>query len=183
MRGQILTHVSNFNLPSLSILTGGYDGDFPNEFVLSEMHVYDPSNDSWSTRDFLPDNPERRRAGAAFVTAGDRMYLSHGVSQGHRVGSVIHSKIDVYDPILDAWNPDGILPDGPNPRGHCCGAVTENNFCIASGRIDSDARFNRLMVLPVDCFDLETRTWTGYGDIPQGRAGSNCATTCDGRLM
>jgi hypothetical protein len=39
------------------------------------------------------------------------------------------------------------------------------------------------VVLPTDCFDIQTNTWSVEANIPQGRAGSSYGRTCDGKYL
>jgi Kelch motif len=156
-------------------IAGGYYGVYPQEKQHEEMYIYDPANDKWTTRAFLPDQPERRRSAAAFVfdSGSSLFYLSHGTQGGHGVGSKVVGYIDVYDPVADKWNPSGsLLPDAPHPRGHTAGAVVEGKVCVASGRDDSVRSFFSTPVLETDCFDIATSSWTTEASIPHGRVRS-----------
>jgi len=89
--------------------------------------------------------------------------------------------LDYYDIDEDQWTTG--LPDAPNARDHTGGALLNNKVCIAGGRNGGEIGFFNLVVLPTDCYDLSTGTWSEEADIPQGRAGSAYGTTCDGSKM
>jgi hypothetical protein len=40
-----------------------------------------------------------------------------------------------------------------------------------------------LVILPTDCYDPVTNTWSVEANITQGRGGSSYGRTCDGKLM
>ena len=56
-------------------------------------------------------------------------------------------------------------------------------ICVAGGRDGGSVGFFNLVVLPTDCYNLATNTWSVEANIPQGRAGSDYGRTCDGKLM
>ena len=160
-------------------IVSAWTGSFPRETNVADIHVYDTLADSWSTRDGLPEN--RRRGGAAAVLVGRRIYVSHGNRGGHETGNFAQSLgwLDYYDVDADEWTTN--LPDAPNPRDHTGGALINNKICVAGGRNGGEIGFFDLVILPTDCYDLGTGTWSVEASIPQGRAGSAYGSTCDGK--
>jgi hypothetical protein len=90
--------------------------------------------------------------------------------------------LDYYDIDTDTWVTN--LPDAPNPRDHTGGGyINDRYICVAGGRDSGNVGFFDLVVLPTDCYDLMTNTWSVEANIPQGRAGSAYGTTCDGKYL
>lgn len=143
--------------------------------------IYNTLTDTWSTKTGLPEN--RRRGGAAAVLVGDKIYVSHGNRGGHETAN--HSTtlgwLDYYDISEDQWYTN--LTDAPNPRDHVGGGYVNGRICVAGGRDGGDIDFFRKVILPTDCYDPVTNTWTEEASIPEGRAGASYGTTCDGKLM
>lgn len=125
----------------------------------------------------------RRRGGAASVLVGRRIYVSHGNRGGHETANFSTSLgwLDYYDIDSDVWVTN--LPDAPNPRDHTGGALVNGRICVAGGRDGGSIGFFNETILPTDCYDPATNTWTVEANIPQGRAGSSYGRTCDGKLM
>jgi N-acetylneuraminic acid mutarotase len=132
-------------------------------------------------KDGLPE--ERRRGGAAAILVGNKIYVSHGNRGGHETGNFATSLpwLDYYNIDEDKWYTN--LPDAPHARDHVGGALIKGRICIAGGRDGGDIDFFRKVILPTDCYDPSTNTWSVEADIPEGRAGSSYGRTCDGKLM
>jgi hypothetical protein len=151
-------------------------------FGSSLCQIYNILNDTWTTREGLPE--ERRRGGAASVLVGRKIYVSHGNRGGHETGNFATSYgwLDYYDIDSNTWFTN--LPDAPNPRDHTGGAYIRNRYiCVAGGRDGGAVGFFNQVILPTDCYDLTTNTWSVEADIPQGRGGSAYGRTCDGEYM
>lgn len=162
-------------------IVSAWEGYFPREKNVADIHIYDTATDLWSTRQGLPE--ERRRGGAAAVAVGRRIYVSHGNRGGHETWNHAESFgwLDYYDIDQDIWVTN--LPDAPNPRDHTGGAFVNGEICIAGGRLGGDRGFFNKVVLPTDCYNVNTGKWSVKANIPQGRAGSSYGTTCDGKLI
>jgi N-acetylneuraminic acid mutarotase len=143
--------------------------------------VYSTTTNTWSTRPGLP--PDRQRGGAAIVKVGRRIYVSHGNRGGHETGnfSISLNWLDYYDIDQNVWVTN--LPDAPNIRDHTGGAYVNGRICVAGGRDGGQVGFFSKVILPTDCYDPVTNTWSVEDNIPVGRAGSAYGTTCDGKLM
>ena len=114
---------------------------------------------------------------------GDRIYVSHGNRGGHETGnfSITLGWLDYYDISEDRWYTN--LPDAPHPRDHVGGGLVNGRICVAGGRDGGEIDFFAKVILPTDCYDPVTNTWSVEANIPSGRAGSSYGTTCDGKLM
>jgi large repetitive protein len=151
--------------------------------ILSAPQIYNILNDTWSGLENTLPEP-RRRGGAASVLVGRKIYVSHGNRGGHETGnfSTSYGWLDYYNIDSNTWVTN--LPDAPNPRDHTGGGLINKRYiCVAGGRDGGNIGFFNLVVLPTDCFDLQTNTWSVEDDIPQGRAGSSYGTTCDGKYL
>ena len=147
----------------------------------AEIWIYDPTTNAWSSKAGLPE--PRHRGGAASVLVGRRIYVSHGNRGGHETAnySTSYGWLDYYDIDADQWTTN--LPDAPNARDHTGGVLINGRICVAGGRDGGSIGFFNLVILPTDCYDPVTNTWTVEANIPQGRAGSSYGRTCDGKLM
>jgi large repetitive protein len=183
-----LHHMQCVALDDKVWIVSAWTGDYPREKNVADIYIYDPKTDSWATKPGLPRH--RRRGSAAAVVVGRRIYVSHGNRGGHE--TFLHARtlgwLDYYDVDTNSWTT--CLPNAPNPRDHTGGAliVTKDNdnrrlLCVAGGRDGGKRKFFNRVILPTDCFDLETNTWSVQANIPQGRAGSSYGTTCDGKLI
>ena len=56
-------------------------------------------------------------------------------------------------------------------------------ICVAGGRDGGDIDYFRKVILPTDCYDPLTGTWSEEANIPNGRGGAAYGTTCDGKLV
>jgi hypothetical protein len=95
--------------------------------------------------------------------------------------STSYGWLDFYDIDQNKWTTN--LPDAPNPRDHTGGVLINGRICVAGGRDGGSVGFFNLVILPTDCYDLATNTWSVEANIPQGRAGASYGKTCDGKLM
>jgi len=162
-------------------MVSAWTGEYPTESNVEEIHIYDPSSNSWSTKPGLP--AERRRGGAAVVYYDRKIFVSHGNRGGHETADFAETLgwLDYFDIDSDEWVTD--LLDAPNPRDHTGGVEIDGRICVAGGRDGGDIDFNNKQILPTDCYDPSTGTWTVEADIPVGRSGASYGKTCDGKLM
>jgi large repetitive protein len=186
-----LHHMQCVALDEKVWIVSAWTGDYPREKNVANIYIYDPKNDSWSTKPGLPRH--RRRGSAAAVVVGRRIYVSHGNRGGHE--TFLHARtlgwLDYYNVDTNTWTT--CLPNAPNPRDHTGGALIVTNvndtnknrrlLCVAGGRDGGKRKFFNRVILPTDCFDLETNEWSVHTNIPHGRAGSSYGTTCDGKLI
>jgi len=152
-----------------------------NEKNVRDIWIYDTIAKNWTTKAGLPK--ARRRGGSAAVLHNREIFVVGGARGGHGSERETVAWFDKYSIDDDEWAPVGSLPDAPHARDHTGGAVVTGGggqrLCVAGGR---NGGFNDT-VLPTDCYNFATGTWTVEADIPQGRAGSAFGETCDGKLM
>lgn len=150
-------------------IVAAWTGRDSNQFEdgLASILVYDPARDTWDTtsRAGLPES--RRRGGAAVVADGTDIYVMFGNQGGHGPGTSV-AWADKYDTILDTWSE---LPDGTYRRDHTGGGLIGGRICVAGGRITNMGL--SATVLPTECYDPETTSWSIEADIPgRGSSGS-----------
>jgi large repetitive protein len=180
-----LHHMQCVAVDDAVFIVSSWTGSYPTEVNTPFIYIYNTTANTWSTRAGLPE--PRRRGGAAQVLVVQNnkreIYVSHGNRGGHGDQAVTYGWLDKYDVDLDQWTTN--LPDAPNPRDHTGGGLVQNGelLCVAGGRDGGVANFFNAVVLPTDCYNLATGTWSVQPNIPQGRAGSSYGRTCDGKLM
>ena len=180
-----LHHMQCVTVEDSIFIVSSWTGNYPNETNVADIHIYNTTDDSWSTRSGLPE--ERRRGGAAAVLVGRNgtreIYVSHGNRGGHGEAAVALGWLDKYDVDRDQWTTN--LPDASHPRDHTGGGLVQNDtlLCVAGGRDTGVVDFFDAVVLPTECYNLNTGSWEVKPNIPAGRAGSAYGTTCDGKLM
>lgn len=156
---------------------------------VGDIHIYNTTTNTWSKRPGLPSN--RQRGGAAVIlvpfNGSRRIYVSHGNRGGHETSTTGDgfatslNWLDYYDIDKRIWVTN--LTDAPHIRDHTGGAYVNGRICVAGGRDGGDIDFFSKVILPTNCYDPVTNTWSVEANIPQGRAGSSYGTTCDGKLM
>jgi N-acetylneuraminic acid mutarotase len=177
-----LHHMQCVVVDSQLWIVSAWTGSYPREQNAGDIYIYDPTVDTWSTKQGLP--ADRQRGSTAVVVAGRRIYVSHGNRGGHETGdhAVSLGWLDYYDIDRDEWVTG--LPDAPNPRDHTGGALIDGRkICVAGGRNGGEQNFFANLILPTDCYDITTNTWSVEADIPVGGAGGSYGTSCDGHLM
>lgn len=142
---------------------GAFSCCYPLEPTIATIHVFDPTDNTWSIAGTMPADRIRGSAGA--VSHNNRIYVLGGNTNGHSGGAV--GWFDEYNPATDTWT---TLPDAPTPRDHF-GAVIINNTLIATGGRQSNASF-AFTVASTELFDFNTNQWTSGTDIPTQRAGT-----------
>lgn len=152
-------------------------GPFGQERPVSDIHVYDILTNTWSTKTGLPES--RRRGGAAVVLHNRTLYVSHG--GGH--GQEAFGMLDAYEIDNDQWITG--LPDAPNPREHAGGGLVNGTMlCVGGGQeLHGNEQDESALILPTDCYNLETGTWSEEAALPRGRRAGSYGTTCDGKLI
>lgn len=148
-------------------IIGAMTGGFPNETPLPNILIYDPSTDTWSEGDSIPE--DRRRGSAGLVLHEGIFYLVGGIQRGHMGGFV--NWFDAYDPEAGTWS---VLPDAPHARDHFCAAIADGKLVAAGGRTTSreTGQTFQLTVESTDVFDFKTARWSVEADIPTPRAGT-----------
>ncbi len=148
---------------------GAFTGAFPNDTPVANIYIYDPVMDEWIVGPEIP--VARRRGAAGCVVYKGKIYLSGGITNGHNDGVV--NWLDEYDPVTNTWT---ILPDAPNTRDHCKGAIYEDKLYMVGGhKTGFNGNINALESA-VDVYDFDTQTWTTQSNpIPTPRGGNAIA--------
>jgi len=94
---------------------------------MANVYSYDIRNNIWEKGGEIP--AVRRRAGAAAVEYGGKLYLIAGIIHGHQSGT--NNMFDCYDPETKTWT---ILKDAPHIRDHCFAAVIKDKLYVVGGR-------------------------------------------------
>jgi hypothetical protein len=158
-------------------IASSWGGSFPDEDNKDNIFIYSPSTDSFSTRTGLDATRARGGAANAYDPSTNSIYVSHGNTGGHDAFSESVTLLDRYDIDTDTWT---ALSDGLIARDHTGGAIINGELCVAAGRNGESVAST---ILPTECYNIATDTWSLRESIAVGRGGSAYGTTCDGRLM
>jgi len=161
------------NIYIIGALTGKYPAETPVEYV----YRYNTKTDTWIKGDSIPKN--RLRGSTGNVLKGSLVYLSCGISDGHRSG---HKKwLDSYNLKTGEWK---ILPDAPRARDHFQAVESNDKIYVLAGRLSKapKATFSET-IAEVDVFDIAKNKWsTLKNNIPTQRAG-NIALSYDDAIL
>ncbi|MEZ4850276.1 MAG: hypothetical protein R3B93_17010 [Bacteroidia bacterium] len=89
-----LHHFQAVELDGLIYVVGAFGGNFPNETPKSNIYIYDPVDDSWTTGPEIP--LARQRGSGGTVVYNGKIYWTGGLTDGHNGGWVTWT--DVFDP-------------------------------------------------------------------------------------
>lgn len=165
-------HFQPITLNNKIYIIGAMTGRYPSEKPLKNIIIYDPATDKWSEGDEIPKN--RRRGGAGVTVFNNKVYISGGITDGHRTGTV--SWFDEYDPATGTWR---ILDDMPHGRDHFQSTLVDNKLYAAGGRTTSQITNHifDLVVNALDIYDFSLHKWTTQAlPLPTGRAGNTTTT-------
>jgi len=141
-------------------LTGsGFDSD-------GRVFVYDPVDDSWTSRAPMPAGTERGGSGTAVVDGA--VYVFGGI----RGGSVATSSR--YDLDTDTWE---ALPDLPNAVDHLIAGTIDGVIYIVGGRTDGLANHT----VDLFAYDPLAQSYEARASMPTSRAGA-AGAVLDGQL-
>jgi N-acetylneuraminic acid mutarotase len=163
-----LHHFQAVSMGGLIYVIGAFTGRFPTETPVERVHVYNPSNDSWTEGPLIPEN--RRRGSAGAVVYNNKIYLVSGITNGHTSGHV--TWMDEFDPASGTWR---TLADAPRARDHFHAVVAGNKLYAVSGRRSSHPDVFRPTVPEVDVYDFASNQWTtlpASANIPVQVAGA-----------
>ena len=150
---------------------GAFTCCFPLEPTISDIHVFDPSTNTWSIEGSMPAN--RLRGSAGTVVHQNKIYVIGGNTDGHSGGAV--NWFDEYDPATGEWR---VLPDAPNARDHFAAAIAGGKLIAAAGRQTQLSFANT--VQGTDVYDFTSGQWTSTShNIPTPRAGTMTAVFGD----
>lgn len=138
------------------------------------IYIYDPLLDAWSTQPGLPEARQRGSSATIVDKTNRRLYLSHGKRFGHGNAQDSNASpslnwLDCYDVDTATWT---ALPNAPHVRDHTGGGMVNGKVCVAGGRDSGAIDVVYKKVLPTDCYDPESNTWSEAPPIPTGRSGS-----------
>jgi len=143
------------------------------------MTAHDPGNGpgSWTLRHPL----DQARFEAAAVTLGGKVYFFGGISDvcSDQSAACTVDRVDVYDPVTDAWSPAPPLPAAA-PRHHLSLAVAGNSIYVVggfTGIIGGTVNFTPL----ASTFAFDGANWTRLADSPVAR-GAATAQTIGGKI-
>ncbi len=157
---------------------GGFTGDFPNETPLTNVYIYDPGTDSWTTGPSIPAS--RRRGSTGVAVYNNRIYMVCGLQNGHIDGWV--PWLDEFDPSTGTWT---TLPDAPRARDHFQVGVVGNKLYAVAGRRTGELTVFAPTVPEVDVYNFTTGNWTTLPagvNIPTERAGAT-TVVANSKLM
>lgn len=161
-------HFQAVELDGMIYVVCGMRGNFPNESPLTNIYIYDPVNDTWTTGPEIP--LARRRGSSGAIVHDGKIYVVNGIQNGHSSGWV--NWTDVFDPETNTWTQ---LADSPIARDHFSAEVVNDKIYIAGGRQSgSGANVFSGTIPQVDVYDITNDTWStlaSSSDIPTERAG------------
>lgn len=147
-------------LDNMIIVTHGYhQGD------TNDTRIYDIDTNTWYDPQPLP-LPEARRSELAGAAHGGLVYAVGGRG-GCKFGNAgVCSDLEVYDPILNAW--EGLMPM-PTPRAGLAAVVVGDKLFAVGGRTGfSPGTGDALDCL--EAYDIEAGTWGPGCGSPDGLA-------------
>ncbi|PSN54714.1 Kelch-like protein 26 [Blattella germanica] len=145
-------------------VSGGLDRDL----VLGSMCCYNAGTDTWEYRAPMLTP----RADHVMLVMSDRVYVCGGWFEDADTGNrVLVDTIDMYDVSANQWQ---VVTRVPTPRYHA-GIVGVDTKIYFIGGFHSDAMFDRATAV-IECYDLETDTWTTGEKYPQEIWEHTCVT-------
>ncbi|XP_046680622.1 kelch-like protein 26 [Homalodisca vitripennis] len=145
-------------------VSGGLDHDLD----LNSMRRYNTEEDRWEPRAPMLTP----RVDHAMLSVGGSLYVCGGWCEDLDTGNrVLVDTIDRYDADSDSWH---TVTHVPTPRYHA-GIVTVNSIIYFIGGFHSDAMFDRATAV-IECYDLDTDTWTTGEKYPQDIWEHTCVT-------
>jgi Kelch motif/Putative Ig domain len=132
---------------------GGVNDDIDPNTGLTDVEVYDPGTDMWTT---LMSMPKPQLAAAGGVIAG-KIYVTGGIEGD--VTQTALSVVQVYDPVTDSW--DEVAPM-PTARLNHRAAVVDNVLYAIGGRFFGVARIDQPFLYQI----VATNNPTSYDASP-----------------
>jgi len=126
--------------------SGGYHS-------ITDVHAYDPANNSWSKKASMKSAREHTRG----VVVDSLIYIfgGHYKPSANRVNQ---PGIEAYSPASDTWYDKGMMP---RPRGAIGTAYIEGKIYLFGGEGADFSLFNN-----VEQYDPVTAKWTDMGTTP-----------------
>ncbi len=166
-----LHHFQGVSYKGKIYVIGAMTGRYPNEKPLSNIMIYDPKKDLWSTGDAIPEN--RRRGSSGVVVVGDKAIVICGIVDGHNGTHV--TWVDQYDFKTGRWT---ILSDAPGTRDHFSAVAAKGKVYCVGGRNTSYSigQTFELTIGRMDVYNIANNTWLTLpesNNIPTQRAGTS----------
>jgi hypothetical protein len=169
-----LHHFQAVTLDGLIYAVGAMTGECCAEPPATNVYLYDPLADRWTTGPSIP--PARRRGGGAAVAYQGRIYWISGNTRGHE--GPVSALVDVYDPRTGSF---AALAPIPHPRDHFFAVEHEGRIYVAGGRRSDAAADGDVFddtVAEVDVYDIATNQWStlpASSNLPTPRAAAATA--------
>lgn len=129
------------------------------------VYVFNPEETSWRTIE-VPAGLTRR--GAAAVVAGGQIHVIGGSLAGE-----VQSRVDVFDPVEEAWSR---APDLPDARSGVAAAVYQGRVHVFGGR----AADNRTTLATHSSLLPGGTAWANEPDLPSPRTSAGAAVLANG---
>ncbi len=120
----------------------------------SQLFVYDPVANSWSTKATMPTLSGNGATGVI----GDKLYVTTACDGSSGYRNFLH----VYDPATNTWSQ---LASSPNDHADPAFGVINNKLYVAGGVDDGGVHAN------LDVYDPATNTWTTKASMPTSLTG------------
>lgn len=130
------------------------------EYVLQCVEMYDPHKDKWSP---LPDLPQPVSCFSATAVAND-IFVTGGVQEGRIIRSMWK-----FDSAKRHWSEESPMLE---PRANHASAEWNDNLYVIGGVGCVEGSKVRL-VENIECYSLETQTWSVVGSSPLPRKASH----------
>lgn len=162
-------HFQGVEYNGLIYVVGAFIGGFPNETPVTNVYIYNPATDTWTTGPEIP--ADRRRGSGGTVVYNNKIYWVAGIQNGHVSGHV--AWFDEFDPATGAWTQ---LPDAPRARDHFHAAIIGAKLYAAGGRNTGKTSTFGDTIAEVDVYDFQTGQWSTLpNNLPTLRAGTMSA--------
>jgi N-acetylneuraminic acid mutarotase len=145
-------------------VVGGWDNSY-SWLPHSDLFVYDPASNTWSSRTSMPI---LSGSGTCGVING-KLYVVTP-SDGY---SGFYNFLHVYDPATNSWSS---LASSPRPLENATAGVIDGKLYVAGG-YDGSTWSNTL-----DIYDPATNSWTTGAPMPTAGFGSAGSSVIDGKL-
>ena len=160
-----LHHFQPVAIGSKVYLVGAFTCCYPEETSVAEIHVFDTSNNTWSTQGNMP--AARLRGAAGAIARNGKIYVIGGNTNGHSGGAV--GWFDEFDPVTGNWQS---LSDAPHARDHFQAVLLGNKLVATAGRTTIYPQVFQNAVAVTDVYDFNTGNWSTAANIPTLRAGA-----------
>lgn len=123
----------------------------------SSCECYNPDDDQWSSVRALPS----RRVQHAGATWKHSIFICGGLENDSITQSLL-----CYDTLTDTWQQKSSMV---RPRADHCMILFENKLVVAGGWHEDEATGTRIIAETLDCYDIETDSWTVASRVPTPR--------------